>query len=163
MTQFDERMAPPRGALKVLLTTDGSDCSHHAIEEAIRLLPLQGAAVTLVSVTPPPLVGMDPLVGYGLADGLTESIQLEQEFEATHHHIAEARRLLSEAGVTPIEVEREGDPATQILQVAEEVRPDLIVMGSHGRNAVERFFVGSVSDAVLHRWHGAVMVVRPGA
>lgn len=149
--------------MNVLLTTDGSTSAHHAIREALRLLPLRDATVTLLAVTPPPLVGMDPMVGYGMADGLTQSIQLEADVKATHHHMAEARRLLNDAGITPLELEREGDPASAILKTAEEFRPDLIVMGSHGRGPVERFFLGSVSDAVVHRWHGAVLVVRPPA
>jgi nucleotide-binding universal stress UspA family protein len=147
--------------MKVMLTTDGSECSHHAIREALRLLPMREAEVTLVAVTPPPLVGMDPLVGYGLANGLPDSLQLEQEHEVTHHHMTEARRILEEAGITTTELEPDGDPATAILEAAKTWGPDVIVMGSHGRGPVERFFVGSVSDAVLHRWHGAVLVVRP--
>jgi nucleotide-binding universal stress UspA family protein len=146
--------------MNVLLTTDGSASAHHAIREALRLLPLREAGVTLLAVTPPPLVGMDPMVGYGLADGLTESIQLEQDIKATHHHIEEARRLLNEAGITPVEIERQGDPAQAILKVAKETRPDMIVMGAHARGPVERFFLGSVSDSVVHHWHGAVLVVR---
>lgn len=147
--------------MKILLTTDGSACSHHAIREATRLLPLRDAAVTLLAVTAPPLVGMDPMVGYGLADGLTDTMQLERDVEATHTHLVEARRLLQEAGIQVTELEREGDPAGTILETARELQADLIVVGSHGRNAVERLLLGSVSEAVLHRWHGAVLVVRP--
>ena len=149
--------------MKILLTTDGSGCSHHAIREALRLLPLRDAAVTLLAVTPPPLVGMDPMVGYGLADGLTDTMQLERDVEATHTHLVEARRILQEAGVQATELEREGDPAGTILETAKQLQPDVIVVGSHGRGAVERLLLGSVSDAVLRRWPGAVLVVRPPA
>ncbi|MFN3429799.1 MAG: universal stress protein [Candidatus Sericytochromatia bacterium] len=147
--------------MKILLTTDGSDGSHHAIREAMRLLPLKDAQVTVLAVTAPPLVGMDPLVGYGLADGLTNTMQLERDVEATHAHLAEARRMLRDAGIQATELEREGDPAGTILETAKQLQADVIVLGSHGRNAVERLLLGSVSEAVLHRWHGAVLVVRP--
>jgi nucleotide-binding universal stress UspA family protein len=146
--------------MKVMLTTDGSAQSHHAIREAMRLLPLKSAEVALLAVTPPPLAGMDPIVGFGVADGLAESMQLEQETQRTHQHMDEARRLLTEAGITPVEMEREGDPATAILDAAGVYQPDVLVLGAHKRGPVERLFVGSVSDAVAHRWHGAVLVVR---
>jgi nucleotide-binding universal stress UspA family protein len=43
---------------------------------------------------------------------------------------------------------REGTPSWELLQQAERWRPDLIVVGSHGRSALGRFFLGSVSEAL---------------
>lgn len=146
--------------MKVMLTTDGSKQSHHAIREALRLLPLRGAEVALVAVTPPPMVGVDPIVGFGVADGIAESMQLQAETQHTQQHLDEARRLLEDAGIRPVLIEREGDPATAILEAATGFQPDVLVVGAHKRGAIERFFVGSVSDAVAHRWSGAVLVVR---
>lgn len=51
-----------------------------------------------------------------------------------------------------------GFPPEQIVKCAKEIGADLIVMGSHGRSAVERFFTGSVTEAVLRKSHMPVFV-----
>ncbi len=56
---------------------------------------------------------------------------------------------------------RIGRPATQILDVAEEVGADLIFIGSHGKTGVQRFVLGSVSERVVREARCPVMVVRP--
>lgn len=56
-------------------------------------------------------------------------------------------------------VER-GLAADEIVRVAEEVQADLIIVGSHGKKAVDRLFMGSVSTAVVHRAKQPVLVVR---
>jgi nucleotide-binding universal stress UspA family protein len=53
-----------------------------------------------------------------------------------------------------------GSPARAILQYADELRPDLLVVGSHGRSAFGRLFLGSVSQKVLHAAHGSVRIAR---
>lgn len=53
-----------------------------------------------------------------------------------------------------------GSPASVIVQKADEWRPDLIVVGSHGRSALGRFFLGSVSQSVLHTARCSVRVAR---
>lgn len=53
-----------------------------------------------------------------------------------------------------------GSPASVIIQKADEWRPDLIVVGSHGRSALVRFFLGSVSQRVLHSARCSVRVAR---
>lgn len=53
------------------------------------------------------------------------------------------------------------DPATGILEVAKQWKPDLIVMGSHGKGALTRLFLGSVSLKVLHHAASDVRISRP--
>jgi nucleotide-binding universal stress UspA family protein/CBS domain-containing protein len=141
--------------MKVLLATDGSPCSWHALEEARRVLPLEQAEVTLVAVAARPQLRTDP-IGYDLA---YEPVMRENRREA-RRTLDSAKRMLETAGVAARPQLREGDPATELMAVANEVQPDVIVVGSHGRGPVGRFWLGSVSDALVHRWPGAVMVVR---
>jgi nucleotide-binding universal stress UspA family protein len=49
----------------------------------------------------------------------------------------------------------------EILQLATDLEADVIVVGSHGKRAVERFLVGSVSEQVVRKAHCPVLVVRP--
>jgi nucleotide-binding universal stress UspA family protein len=56
----------------------------------------------------------------------------------------------------------EGDPADELLQMAKVWRPDLIVVGSQGRSALGRFFLGSVSKRIADEAKTSVRVVRRG-
>jgi nucleotide-binding universal stress UspA family protein len=54
----------------------------------------------------------------------------------------------------------EGDPVVNILHLARTRRPDLIVMGTHGRGGFERFWLGSVAEAVVRRSPVPVLIAR---
>jgi nucleotide-binding universal stress UspA family protein len=56
-----------------------------------------------------------------------------------------------------------GDAAKQILQLASDLQADVIVVGSHGKKALERLMMGSVSQAVVRKAQCAVLVARPKA
>jgi len=64
------------------------------------------------------------------------------------------------AGVDASFLVWEGEPGDAIVAAADSESADLIVVGSHGRSGVSRFFIGSVSDFVVRHAHCPVMVVR---
>jgi len=53
----------------------------------------------------------------------------------------------------------DGDPADEILEKAEELNCDLIIMGTHGKGLISHTFLGSVSEKVLHRTRKPVFIV----
>ncbi len=55
---------------------------------------------------------------------------------------------------------RVGNPSEVICKIADENQADVILIGSHGHNALERIFIGSVSHAVLEHASCPVMVIR---
>jgi nucleotide-binding universal stress UspA family protein len=74
-------------------------------------------------------------------------------------------RLIFEARRPGVEIDfyvhaRIGAPVPEILGLAEDVGADLIICGSHGRGAVGRLLIGSVSEAVLHGARCPVLIVR---
>jgi CBS domain-containing protein len=147
--------------MKVLVATDGSACAKGALAFAGRLLPLAELEVVVVSVAPlpspflcgaPTSLGPMPDVYYGEL--------LELAVREAHEALRGAREVLGALGVKPKLVARQGDAVGEILEVATVERPDLIVLGSHGRGFLGRALLGSVSQGVLHRWQGAVMVIR---
>lgn len=144
--------------MKIVFATDGTPFSTQAIEKARRLIALEGAEVYVVAVADiaPVMVGYEgPGAGAGV---LMDRIHGEMSV-----HLAETIARFQEAGITATPIDREGDPAHVIVKAAEEVGADLVVVGSHGRSALGRLVQGSVSEAVLHHWHGPVMIVRPDA
>jgi nucleotide-binding universal stress UspA family protein len=144
--------------MKVLFATDGSACSRHAIQEGLRLLGPQALEATVVAVA-----DVAPLT-YGF-DGMapTATVVLDALEPTVKADLTEAAALLAEAGVKAETIERQGHAATEILAVAHALRPDLIVLGSHGRGAVARLLLGGVSTEVVHHWPGATLVIRPQA
>jgi nucleotide-binding universal stress UspA family protein len=70
---------------------------------------------------------------------------------------AEAR----DAGVADVDTfARQGDAADAIIDVAEEVRSDLIVVGNRGMTGAKRFLLGSVPNKVSHHAPCSVLIVR---
>ena len=66
-----------------------------------------------------------------------------------------------EAGVAVNTHAREGDPADAILDVAEETKADLIVVGNKGMTGAKRFLLGSVPNKISHHAPCGVYIVRP--
>lgn len=55
---------------------------------------------------------------------------------------------------------REGDPASEILAAADEIKATLIVMGTHGRSGLAHLFLGSVAEKVIRKSTIPVLTVR---
>ncbi len=74
-------------------------------------------------------------------------------------------RAIFDARQPPVEVDffvhvRIGAPVAEVLSVAQDVGADLVICGSHGRGAVGRLLLGSVSQAILHGALCPVLIVR---
>ena len=54
-----------------------------------------------------------------------------------------------------------GDPSTEILNRSKEIKPDLIVLSSHGRTGLDKVFLGSVAQAVCNRANASVTIIKP--
>lgn len=146
------RPAPPPRVEKLLLATDLSDASAAATEEAFELASRLGASLLVVSV-------IDP--GSLLLPG--------GRYQARVDQVRERREVLAQAlvergrqaGVAVSFLVWQGNPGDMIVAAAEAERADMVVVGSHGRGAVGRFFLGSVSEHVVRNAPCPVLVVRP--
>lgn len=141
----------------VLLALDGSPASGEAVALAQRLLAGQEIACTLLHVIPLHRIyskaGSAPVETYDLPEEKAAS-------GALLHRYADQ---LNAAGIGPHieQVVEVGDEADKILAAADRLDADLIVLGSRGLNAPQRFLVGSVSTKVTTHAHCAVLVVHP--
>ena len=134
--------------MKFLLAYDDSDGAKRALEVVLELSGL-GDSVTVIGVAE----GI-PLFGHAASLPTPEQ---ERECDAV---LAEAGEALKERDIAVNLVSRSGDPATAILDVAERERPDVVVLGTRGLSAAERWLVGSVSTKVLHHARCSVLVAR---
>ncbi len=144
--------------MKILVGYDGSVCADAALSDLVHAgLPGEAEAVVF-SVSelalPPPMSHVVPNVS---------SIELQKVLDknalVTAERAGERLRKLFPHWSVRAEVQP-GSPASTLISRADEWQPDLIVMGSHGRSAVGRLFLGSVSQAALHEAHGSVRIAR---
>ncbi len=85
--------------------------------------------------------------------------------DEVRHHLLRRLRALLETRHPDVDVElyvhtRIGSPVHEIAELAEDVGADLIIVGSHGRSAVGRLLLGSVSEGVLRRARCPVLIAR---
>ena len=95
-----------------------------------------------------------------MAPEMAEYIPPRESAEEANALVAKAAGTLRSAGVNVTTAIVQGDPKSIILDDAKTWGADLIVLGSHGRKGLERFLVGSVSEAVLRHAHCSVEIVR---
>lgn len=132
----------------ILHPTDFSASARHAFEVACSLARDYGATLIVLHVAEPDFVD-GSVIG-----GPTPNLYLEQ-----------LRCCLQDLAMPDLRIQIEhrllqGDPVTQILNVARDAVCDLIVIGSHGRTGLERLLLGSVAGRVLTRSPCPVLVVK---
>jgi nucleotide-binding universal stress UspA family protein len=143
--------------MRILLAIDDSKFSEAAAETVIEQARPHGTEVRILHVVEsPPLLVARELGGYEPA--LENALQFQkQHAEAL---VAKTAELLRARGLKVTVALEMGDPKSKILDVAEEWHADLIVLGSHGRKGLNRFLMGSVSDAVARHACCSVEIVR---
>jgi nucleotide-binding universal stress UspA family protein len=141
--------------MKIVNPTDFSDCAEQARALAVQLARALDAELILLHVAVEA-----PL----FREGLTPHNELERFFEEQREW---ARKALEERaaetrgqGVPTLARVVTGAPHQAIVETAKREGAAFIVMGTHGRGAVERFFVGSVADRVIRAAPCAVVTRR---
>lgn len=138
---------------RILIATDGSQAAQHAVEIGLELAKHEDAAVVLVHVVP--LTELAPMNGFGLVGHVP--------YEPTPSDavmLAEAVAAAEREQVRAISKLLRGDAVSEILDTAEALDVDLIVVGSRGHGAIASAMLGSVSRGVLSRSKRPVLVVR---
>lgn len=140
------------GFRRILAPLDFSELSGPTIDMTARLLAPDGVALLLHVVEWMPVVteGAFGVYPHRKDIDMLKKLSLEK-LEALKTERAEPR-------FRPMV--REGKPATAILEVAAELGPDLIVIGSHGRGGLDHLLLGSVTERVLRKAVAPVLVVR---
>jgi nucleotide-binding universal stress UspA family protein len=142
---------------RIVVGTDGSETASEAVRQAIELAQVSEARLDIVAAFEP--VAPSRLreekgelpgdVQYGAGPREDVNVTLDGA-------VGKAKQEGVEAEPYP----REGDPADAILDVAEEIKADLIVVGNKGMTGAKRFVLGSVPNKVSHHAPCAVLIVR---
>lgn len=148
--------------MKILVGTDGSDCSEKAIQSvANRPWPAE-TEVQVISVREPLFPAGEMPMAFDPA--LTQEV-LDRERCRAEDALKTARQALSSAGLKLYDSAEPlfGDPRNILLDQAKFWGADLIIVGSHGRHGLDRVLLGSVSEAVAMHAHCSVEVIRDSA
>ena len=157
----DDGMAPPPvHALPyrtIVVPLDGSPFAEQALDQAYALAAATGASLLLVAVAPEPDEFLAAEVGdipvWVLENRMAETERLQTYLQQ------QAARLINAGLTVEIQVVA-GSPATAILDSAKEAAADLIVMATHGRSGLQRFWMGSVALKVVQSAPIPVLLVR---
>jgi nucleotide-binding universal stress UspA family protein len=145
---------------KIMIATDGSDCSKLAVDKGIDLARLSGGTVYAVCVVSTAYLSY--MSGDSSSMGVNPYWELMQEaFKNQGYQALNYVKDLGETkGINVKSVLLEGDPSDELIRYAEEKEMDLIVMGTLGRNGLDRLLLGSVAGNVVRHSKVPVMVVR---
>lgn len=157
--------------MKILIAYDGSECADAALDDLTQAgLPANAEAhilsVAEVWLPPPPPSAYDVLEQARKAKSPSE---LQHNYAKTCAAAKEALALAERArdrvvtrfpGWKVTADSSCGSPAWELVAKADDWKPDLIVVGSHGRTALGRFVLGSVSQRVLTEARSSVRIAR---
>jgi nucleotide-binding universal stress UspA family protein len=142
---------------RIVVGTDGSETAAEAVRQAIELARLTGAQLSIVSA-------YSSSAGRRAQTAQQEApADVQYELGPREDVILVLDAAAAQAKAAGIEVQThpvEADPADAILNVAEETKADLIVVGNKGMTGARRYLLGSVPNNVSHHAPCSVIIVR---
>lgn len=140
--------------MKILLAVDDSKFSEAAAKSIAGQFRPDDGEVRVLHVIEPIVVVEPPQMSPGYYPELEDQLPQGREL------VDRMSKLISPVGFKVTTSVITGDARSMILKEAAEWHADLIVVGSHGRKRLERFFLGSVSEAVARHADCSVQIVR---
>lgn len=136
-------------AKKILFPTDFSTTSDDGLAMAESLARDTGAELLILHVEEPPAAYGGGEMYYGIPEpDKTALLKMLHDVAPADVGLSYEHRLVT------------GDPADEIVRVADQEKCDLIVIGTHGRTGLRRLLMGSVAEAVVRRANCPVLTVK---
>lgn len=133
----------------ILFPTDFSTASDAALRHAEALAKSSGARLLIAHIEEPPLAYGGGELYYGLPEPNTERIRsMLEAVRPSDPSVSFEHRLTM------------GDPASEVVRIADEENAEMIVMGTHGRTGLTRLLMGSVAELIVRRASCPVLVYR---
>lgn len=147
--------------MNILFATDGTKYSECALETISRFNLDFGDELKVITIVDMALpLAVDIYAGY-----LPSTAEIERNSKENAERIVAAtkERIQSMFPGKNFKLTAEiliGSPENKIVEAANLMKADLVIVGSHGYNRLERILLGSVSDAVVHHAPCSVLVIR---
>jgi len=143
---------------KIMIATDGSDCSRLAIDKGIELARLSGGTVYAVHVISTAyLFPMDGYYFMGM-NPYWESIHeaLKKQGQQAVDYIKGLGKI---KGIKVESILLEGNPSEELIRYADEEKMDIVIMGTLGKTELNRMLIGSVAGNLVRYSTVPIMVV----
>ncbi|KAI3467077.1 hypothetical protein Pfo_023740 [Paulownia fortunei] len=150
------------GKKKVMVAIDGSEFSLYALEWTLENLreTLENSKLVIFTAQPVADLGYLYAASFGAAPAkLVRSVQ-ENDKRSAEALLEKAKDICSQHGVAADTFTEVGDPKEAICEAVEKLNIQLLVLGTHGRKALQRAFLGSVSNYCVHSAKCPVLGVR---
>jgi nucleotide-binding universal stress UspA family protein len=135
---------------KILIPLDNSPTDKVILEHLRPLAKLTGANLILVHVAD----------GYGARYQDQLNLEDSEEIRADRQYLEEQKTQLTREGFNVKAYLTGGEPADQILAVAEDEKCDLIAMSTHGHRFLKDLILGSVAENIRHRTEIPILMIR---
>lgn len=145
--------------MKVLIATDGSPYAQAALDSVAEREWAEGTQFLILHVVqplPPTYIGLS--YSYGDVSALVHEAGRTHGEQVVSRAVAQLTEKLNKKDVAGLVTA--GPIEDRIVQIADNWQADMIIVGSHGRTGLAKFFIGSVAEAVLARAHCSVEVIR---
>lgn len=139
---------------RILAAIDFSDVSQRVLEAAVLTAKTRGVGLVLLHAAAP----TPAFVGYEVGPEC-ERDAIADHLRAEHRQLQEMAAWCTGQGVATTALLVAGNSAEKIVQEAEQLDAQMIVMGTHGHGAVYHLIVGSVTEGVLKKTTCPVLVI----
>jgi nucleotide-binding universal stress UspA family protein len=144
---------------KILVPLDGSPLAECVIPHIEAIAKPCGSQVELISVVEP--VDIPTRGQIAVSDDDLKKINNEAKKE-THKYLDSISERLNRSGIKASPVILMGKPADSLIEYATNNNVDLLIMATHGRSGLTKFFWGSIAEKVLRSICVPVLLVKAG-
>ena len=150
--------------MKLLVGVDLSEATEKIVEKAEEFAKELSAQVWLIHITKPEpadlyIAGHEPDVIESEVDPQRVRSSIAKRFHNEHRQIQEIADQLRKAGLETTALLVQGATVEAMLEEASKLGIDMIIVGSHGRSAMYKLLVGSVSEGIIHNSECPILVV----
>ena len=140
--------------MKLLVAVDCSESTKKVVKKAQEMAQALSAKLWIVHIAQP-----EPdFVGFDTGPQSVRDYQAKT-FHTEHSQIQAIADQLRKEGIETTALLIQGSTVETILKEAEKLEVDMIIMGSHGRNAIAELFMGSVSKGVVSQSPYPVLII----
>jgi nucleotide-binding universal stress UspA family protein len=135
----------------LLVPYDGSESSKKALTRACELSRFDGGEITVLYVIP----RYEEMMDFFKTDAITKSL-----FREAEKIVEGAKKIAAEQGVTIKAMVQEGHASEKVVEIANKLKDDVIIMGTRGWRGVDKAIMGSTTERVISNATCPILIVR---
>ncbi len=155
--------------MKLLVAIDLSESSQKVVEQAKTLAKALSAKIWLLHVADVDFVQIvgseamsfagDPAMASFALDSIEIRDVVANKLKDEHRHLQQLSQEFRSMGINCYARLAQGPKVETILQEADKLSVDMVILGSHGKGIVDRLLIGSISEGVLHKSSVPVLII----